>query len=75
MYRGPKEHHGNVFRAHQCPRCSIIYLTVERIVEENEAEMLEASLYMLKTSSTSKPWTTPSEQAKHKSSGIETQES
>lgn len=51
MYRGPKELNGQVFHAHQCHRCSIIFLTVERIVSEEEAELLEESLYQVPTPS------------------------
>ena len=68
---------GSQYHAHQCPRCSIIYLTVTRVVDESEAEMLEESLYQLPTpSSERKPLVLPSqERSSPKSSGTKTQES
>ena len=78
MYRGAHQApDGSEYHAHQCPRCSIIYLTVTRVVEEKEAEMLEASLYLLPMPSSDRPRVYPvaRERSHPQNNGTETQES
>ena len=79
QYRGLKEMpDGTLYRAHQCPRCSIIYMSVERMVDESNAELMEESLYQLPPTESSKPkpfthvlrdkWSQPSSGSKRQES-------